>query len=86
VHLTRTMAATLAPRKIRVNAVAPGAVDTEGMRANGDRLEQSRARAPFARVADPAEIADLVWWLVTGEGAQYITGETIVASGGLVMR
>lgn len=86
VSLTRTMAADLASRQIRVNAVAPGPVETEGMKAVPARLAQIASAVPLGRAATPDEIADLCHWLVTGLGAQYITGETIVASGGLVMR
>jgi 3-oxoacyl-[acyl-carrier protein] reductase len=85
-HLTRTMAADLARHGIRVAAVAPGPVDTEGMRAKPDRLRKIIEETPLHRAASPGEIADLVWWLVEGEGAQYITGETVVAGGGAVMR
>jgi 3-oxoacyl-[acyl-carrier protein] reductase len=86
VSLTRSMAADLAERRIRVNAVAPGPVDTEGMRAIPGRLEQLAAQIPLGRTASPAEMAALVLWLVEGEGAQLMTGETVVSSGGMLMR
>jgi 3-oxoacyl-[acyl-carrier protein] reductase len=86
VNLTRSMALELAPRNIRVNSVAPGPVDTEGIRAIPGRLEQVASQVPLGRTATPAEIAALVIWLVEGQGSQYITGETVVASGGLLMR
>jgi NAD(P)-dependent dehydrogenase (short-subunit alcohol dehydrogenase family) len=85
VALTRSLALELAPSGIRVNAVAPGWVDTEGNRATG-RMEGVEREIPLGRVASPEEIADLVWAL-SGEGRMdYVTGETIVASGGVVMR
>jgi 3-oxoacyl-[acyl-carrier protein] reductase len=85
-HLTRSMAADLAQHGIRVAAVAPGPVDTEGMRAKPERLRKIIEETPLHRAASPDEIADLVHWLVEGNGAQYITGETVVAGGGAVMR
>jgi NAD(P)-dependent dehydrogenase (short-subunit alcohol dehydrogenase family) len=84
-NATKTMAMELAPRGIRVNGVAPGWVRTQQNIANG-RMERFLPSVPLKRAADPEEIAELVYWLTTGEGARYITGETIVTSGGLYMR
>jgi 3-oxoacyl-[acyl-carrier protein] reductase len=85
VALTRSLALELAPHHIRVNAVAPGWVATEGNRATG-RMEGVESEIPLGRVASPDEIADLVYQL-SGEGRMdYVTGETIVISGGVVMR
>jgi 3-oxoacyl-[acyl-carrier protein] reductase len=86
VSLTRSMAEDLAPRRIRVNAVAPGPVDTEGVRDLPGRLDKAAQQIPLGRVASAAEIADLVLWLAEGRGAQFVTGETVVCSGGLLMR
>jgi 3-oxoacyl-[acyl-carrier protein] reductase len=86
VSLTRGMAADLAERRIRVNAVAPGPVDTEGLRAIPGRLEKLSAQIPLGRIASPSEMAALALWLVEGEGAQLMTGETVVSSGGTLMR
>jgi 3-oxoacyl-[acyl-carrier protein] reductase len=85
VHLTRTMAAWLADRNVRVNAIAPGPVDTEGMR-DTPRMREVRARVPLGRVAEVSEMASLAGWLLDDPASAFITGETIVASGGLVMR
>lgn len=84
VALTRSLALELAPR-VRVNAIAPGWVDTPGNRATG-RMEAALHTVPLGRAATPAEMADLVWFLA-GEGrAGYVTGETITATGGSAFR
>jgi 3-oxoacyl-[acyl-carrier protein] reductase len=84
VALTRSLALELAPR-VRVNAIAPGWVDTPGNRATG-RMEAALADVPLGRAATPDEMADLVWFLA-GEGrAAYVTGETIAATGGSAFR
>ncbi len=84
VALTRSLALELAPR-VRVNALAPGWVDTPGNRATG-RMEAALASIPLRRAATAAEIADLVWFL-GGEGrAAYVTGETLTATGGSAFR
>lgn len=84
VMLTRCLALELAPA-IRVNAIAPGWVDTEGNRATG-RMDGAAATVPLGRVGTPEEIAELVWFLVAGAGAGFVTGETLVASGGSLVR
>lgn len=84
VQLTRSLAVELGPR-LRVNALAPGWVDTPGTQAN-DRLAAAIPRIPLGRAATPEEMADLVYLMAGEERALYMTGETVVASGGLVMR
>jgi 3-oxoacyl-[acyl-carrier protein] reductase len=81
VALTRSLALELAPR-IRVNALAPGWVDTPGNRETG-RMEAALASVPLGRAATPEEMADLVWFLA---GAPYVTGETLTATGGSAFR
>lgn len=85
VMLTKSLALELAPRGIRVNGIAPGWVDTPGNAATG-RMEAAAAAIPVGRVAQPSEIAEWVWTL-TGSGiAGFMDGETIVVSGGDVLR
>jgi NAD(P)-dependent dehydrogenase (short-subunit alcohol dehydrogenase family) len=78
-HMTRLLAISLAPA-IRVNAIAPGLVDTP-MTAGWTAIQETwRTRAPMRRAAQPADIADLVSMVV---GSNYLTGEVILADGGL---
>lgn len=85
VMLTKALALELAPRRIRVNGIAPGWVDTPGNAAMG-RMAEAAATIPLGRVAQPAEIAEWVW-ILTGSGqAGFVDGETIVISGADVMR
>jgi 3-oxoacyl-[acyl-carrier protein] reductase len=84
VMLTKELALEFAPRRIRVNAIAPGWVDTPGNKATG-RMESAAASIPLGRVASPEEIAR--WVLVVGgPDAGFMTGETVVLSGGDVLR
>jgi len=78
-HVTRLLALSLGP-DIRVNAVAPGLVETP-MTANWpDMLEMWKAKSPMKRPAKPEDIADLVAALCAND---YVTGEIVIADGGL---
>jgi NAD(P)-dependent dehydrogenase (short-subunit alcohol dehydrogenase family) len=78
-HVTKLLALALAP-DVRVNAVAPGLVETP-MTANWpDMLETWKTRSPMKRPAKPEDIADLVAALCVND---YVTGEIIIADGGL---
>jgi 3-oxoacyl-[acyl-carrier protein] reductase len=83
--LTKATALELAPRGIRVNAIAPGWVDTPGNAATG-RMEAAAASIPLGRVAQPSEIAEWAWLLTGGDAATFMTGETVTLSGGAVIR
>ncbi|HIW91895.1 MAG TPA: SDR family oxidoreductase [Candidatus Corynebacterium avicola] len=84
VMLTKELALELAPSGIRVNAIAPGWVDTPGNAATG-RMAEAAASVPLGRVAQPEEIARWVE-IMAGEDAAFLSGETIVLSGADVMR
>ena len=85
IMITKSTALELASRRIRVNAIAPGWVDTPGNAATG-RMQAAAATIPLGRVAEPSEIAEWVWLLTGGGAASFMTGETITLSGGDVIR
>ena len=83
INLTRSLARTLAP-EIRVNAVAPGFVDSPWNREwPADRKAQSIERTPLRRACLPEDIAETIFFLCAG-GAM-ITGQTIIVDGGLTL-
>jgi 3-oxoacyl-[acyl-carrier protein] reductase len=82
INLTRSLARALAP-EVRVNAVAPGLVDTPLTSAWPDSRKQTTLeRTLLARMATPADIAEAMLFLVAG--AAYMTGQTLVLDGGAV--
>jgi len=84
--ITRSLAKELGARKIRVNAIAPGMVETEGTHRMGvigsDFEKQLIADTPLGRTGQPEDIARLAVYLAS-EDAGWLTGERITASGGL---
>lgn len=86
VSLTRGLARTYAPHGVRVNCIAPGAVDTAMMREGLDDAARASflAQVPLGRMAEPDELADAALFLVSSE-ASYITGATLNVSGGQLM-
>ncbi len=82
---TRSLASELGPHRIRVNAVAPGAVDTEMWarnRAIPGVIEQIEALTPLRRWSVPDDIADVVVFLAS-DAARFLTGETVCVDGGM---
>jgi glucose 1-dehydrogenase len=83
-QLTKVMALSLAPYGIRVNAIGPGSIMTDILKAVAtDREAKQRIlmRTPLGRIGDPGEIASIAAFLGSDD-ASYITGETIYADGG----
>ena len=83
--VTRVLAAELGPRKIRVNAIAPGGVETEGTHAAGvmgsDFEKQMIARTALGRLGQPDDVARVAVFLASDDAA-WLTGERLAASGG----
>jgi 3-oxoacyl-[acyl-carrier protein] reductase len=86
--ITRSLAQELGPRKIRINAVAPGVTETEGLHATNvagstvKRRQQFETQTPLGRIGQPSDIAPAVVFLASAESA-WITGEILYVSGGL---
>lgn len=86
VSMTRAIAREVAPKGINVNAVAPGLVKTEMVKKNLEtKLDSYLARIPLYRIAEPEEIASIVTFLAS-DAAAYMTGTTLDATGGMMMR
>jgi 3-oxoacyl-[acyl-carrier protein] reductase len=82
IGLTRTLAREFAPIGIRVNAIAPGGVDTPMFERHPEGVRRAaKANAPLGRIASPEEIARVALFLASDD-ASYLVGETINANGG----
>ena len=83
IGLTKALAKELAPSKVRVNCVAPGAVDTDMMAEfSKEDIENLKEEIPLGTIGKPDQVADAVWYLCNSE---YITGEILNVNGGMVI-
>lgn len=80
IQLTRSLASRLGPHGVRVNCVSPGVVPRPG-EVPDELAARFVSRTPLRRLAEPADIAEAVFFLA-GDGASYITGHNLVVDGG----
>jgi 3-oxoacyl-[acyl-carrier protein] reductase len=84
--VTKSLAKELGPRKIRVNAINPGLVETEGVHAagfaEGEFRNKVEADTPLGRIGQPDDIAPVAVFFASSD-SRWVTGETLVVSGGI---
>ena len=83
--VTKSLAKELGPKKVRVNSINPGMIETEGAHAAGfigsDFQKQAEAQTPLGRIGQPQDIATVATFLASADSG-WITGETFLVSGG----
>ncbi len=85
ISLTKSCCGPLAQHNIRINSVAPGAIDTDMLNeVSPEMVEQLRSTTPLGRLGDPDEMANVIAFLLCEESS-YITGATVIASGGRIL-
>ena len=87
VSMTKTLAVELGPSNVRVNAIAPGLVETKFASAivhNDDLVKRVTERTPLGRYAQPDEIAGAALYLAS-DAASFVTGHTLVVDGGMTI-
>jgi 3-oxoacyl-[acyl-carrier protein] reductase len=85
INLTRALAVDLGSYGIRVNAVAPGVIETPIQQLSGDALKARGQGVPLGRIGVTDEVAKAVLFLLS-DMASYVTGETLVVDGGLTSK
>ena len=87
--MTKSAALEYAKSGIRINAIAPGLVETEMLKRvsedNKQFIESLKSITPIGRIGDPQEIADAVVWLLSDK-ASFVLGHTLLVDGGIVSR
>jgi 3-oxoacyl-[acyl-carrier protein] reductase len=83
--ITKSLAKELGPKKIRVNSLNPGMIETEGLHAAGfaqsDFRKQLEASTPLGRIGQPDDTAKVAVFLASDDSG-WVTGETLLVSGG----
>jgi len=83
--VTKSLAKELGPKRIRVNSLNPGMIETEGLHtagfAGGDLEKQVSSQTPLGRIGQPDDIGKVATFLASDDSG-WLTGETLVASGG----
>jgi 3-oxoacyl-[acyl-carrier protein] reductase len=86
IGFTKSVAREVAQRGVTANVVAPGYVETELTRSLSDEVkDQIKGQVPAGRFAEAEEVAEVIAFLV-GEGAGYVTGQTVAVDGGMTMQ
>ena len=84
--ITRVLAKELGPKKIRVNSINPGMVETEGVHSagfmGGDFEKWAQSQTPLGRIGQPGDISPVAVFLASNDSG-WLTGETLLASGGM---
>jgi len=80
--MTQSLARAFAP-EVRVNAVAPGPIQTRWLLGHEEHVEKAVAQTPLKRAAMPADVADVVWFLA--QGTTLMTGQVLTVDGGRTM-
>lgn len=83
--MTRALALELSPKKITVNAVAPGAIATPGAKADKRATDNTIKMIPLSRMGEGEDIAEAVAYLAS-EKASYVTGQVLIVDGGYTLR
>jgi 2-deoxy-D-gluconate 3-dehydrogenase len=96
IMFTKNFALEMAPHRVRVNAIAPGGIDTPGtqwpLEGSGMTIEQMQAmrqqfvdtKIPMKRYGEPEDIGKVAVFLAS-DAASYVTGETVIVDGGMLL-